>query len=296
MDQLSCIKAFVTIVNSGSLHKAAEKLDQTDAAISKKLSRLEDDLKLKLLERSRSGIKLTTVGEQYYMACKEALDKVEATQQFACFAAKTPKGELKVSCNRAIYEYAIASNLKSFLIKYPHILLNISLSEKTPNFIENEIDILFGVSTSVLADYPSDLVQKRVATTKNVLCCTKTYVRKHGVPKKPADLLNLQYLCHRYKQHHPIIAFDNKIELTVEPFLILNDTQALIISALQDLGYIDVKEYAVKHYLKSGELINILPNYQKKEIILYVYYRNQIYLDPKIRAFLDFFTFSLEKN
>src|SRR3990167_3512981 len=130
MDKLVCIETFIEIVERGSLRKAAAALHQTEAGISKRLSRLEQSLKFKLLERGRSGLKLSDMGQQYFTACKEAMEKLEKVDQLMQTATTTPQGELKVTCNRFYAERYVMPKLNCFLKKYPKILLNFNITEQ----------------------------------------------------------------------------------------------------------------------------------------------------------------------
>ena len=288
MDQLGAIKAFIYIVEQGSLHAAAEKLHQTDAAISKKLSKLEASLDVQLLERGRGKLNLTEIGQQYYTVCKEALDKILTTKHLIQQVTATPKGELKVNCVKYnAYRY-IMPKLKSFLKKYPDIRLSLTLSEHIPNFSKREADIFFGLAMPI-PDQEDNLIRKKIGQTRDILCASPAYLNKVGYPDKPKDLTTLNYICHMARRPIDVITFDNGLELNVKPYLTCDDTDTVINAALQNLGYIYTKEYMIENYLKTKKLIEILPKYKKIQLPIYVYYRHHTYPDPKIKAFLDYF-------
>lgn len=289
MDQLGCINAFICIVEQGSLHAAAQKLHQTDAAISKKLSKLEYSLSVQLLERGHGKIKLTDIGQQYYTLCKEAIEKIATAEQLIQQVREIPRGELKVSCvKHNAYRY-IMPKLKEFLIKYPEIQLTLTISERIPDLSHNEVDILFGIAMP-LPDQDNNLVRKKIGLTRDIFCATPSYLNEVGQPQKPKDLATLRYICHTARRPINILSFDNGLELQVQPFLKLDDHDTVVNAALQDLGYIYVKEYMVLDYLKSGQLIEILPRYKKAQLPIYVYYQYNTYHNPKVQAFMKHFT------
>ena len=288
MDQLACINAFICIVEQGTLHAAAKKLHQTDAAISKKLSKLEASLNVVLLERGHGKLKLTDIGNQYYFLCKEATEKILSAGQFIQEVTRVPKGELKISCVRYNYCRYIMPKLKSFLKKYPGIQLTVNVSERIPDFSQGEADILFGIAMPI-PDQENNLVRKKIGLTRDILCATKSYLKKAGSIKTPRDLIRLKYICHAARKPLNIISFDNGEELQIQPFLKFDDREIVVNAVLQDLGFMYVKEYMVEEYIRTKQLIEILPKFTKTTLPIYIYYRYQAYPDPKVRVFLDYF-------
>jgi DNA-binding transcriptional LysR family regulator len=288
VDQLACINAFICIVEQGSLHAAANKLHQTDAAISKKLSKLEVSLNVRLLDRGHGRLRLTDIGQQYYSLCKEAAEKIILAKQFIQQVTVVPKGELKVSCVRYNYCRYIMPKLKTFLKKYPEIQLTVNVSERIPDFSQREADVLFGIAMPIPGQ-EENLVRKQIGLTRDIVCATTTYLKKIDHLKKPKDLVNLRYICHTARKPINLLSFDNGCDIEVQPFLKFDDHEIVVNAALQDLGYIYVKEYMIEEYLKTRQLIEILPKYSKIQLPIYVYYRDQTYPDPKIRAFIDYF-------
>jgi DNA-binding transcriptional LysR family regulator len=287
MNYFSYIQAFVEIVEQGSLHRAAQKLSQTDAAISKKLSKLEKSLNLRLLERGRNIFKLTPAGQQYYDLCREIIVKLETAEQFIQEMTLTPQGELRVTCNAYNAKHYLQPKLKKFLKKYPKILLNIDIAERVPDFSEPHMDILFGAG---LQNAAADLVRKKLTVSRDILCATPSYLANHAVPKKPSDLLQLDYIVHSQRNPIDTIYFDNGETITIKkPLLKFSVGAAAISAALDDLGFIYIKSYFVEQELKDKVLVELLPSYTRTKMPIYVYYRHQSYIDPKIRAFMDFF-------
>ena len=288
MDQLACINAFISIVEEGSLHAAAVKLHQTDAAISKKLSKLEASLDVLLLERGRGKFKLTDIGQQYYNVCKEALEKISDAKQLIQQVTVIPKGELKVGCVKHNASRYILPKLKDFLKEYPEIQLSLNVSERVPDFAAGEADIFFGLA-SPIPDQEENLIRKKIGVTRDIFCATPAYIKEMGQPQKPKDLTKLSYICHTARKPMDILSFDNGVELDIKPYLKFDDHDMIVNAALQSLGYIHAKEYMVEDQLQSGKLVELLPNYKKTQLPIYVYYRYQTYPDPKVRAFLEWF-------
>lgn len=289
MDQLACMKAFIEIVERGSLHAAAVQLCQTDAAISKKLTKLEKSLHSQLLERAPGKQMLTEVGQHYYYLSKEALEKIYLADSFARQTQAQPKGELTILLSRYLFPDLIAPKLKAFMQRYPDLHLRFNTAERTFNFEKEQVDILFAIAMP--PPNSQNLVRRKMHaySTRNVICATPAYLAMHGEPKKPKDLLTHRYLCHVGQYPFQIIYFDKDQELIVAPFLKFDETQTIIAAAKQHLGFIAVREFKVSAELNSGEFVEVLAPYNQSQVTRYSYYRKQAYPDPKINAFLNYF-------
>ena len=138
--------------------------------------------------------------------------------------------------------------------------------------------------------YHASLVQKRFLTTREILCATPKYLQEFGAPSKISDLKKLQYICHCTREPISSINIDNKQIIIDQSILRANNNDILIKAALQHIGYTYVKEFLVANELKKGALIEILPKLNKKQINVYIYYHYQKFIDPKNRAFIDYFS------
>jgi len=288
MAQLSYIKAFIEIVERGSIHAAACMLHQTDAAISKKLTKLEKLLNIKLLTRGPANQRLTEVGAHYYDVCKSALEKINAAESFIKNTHSTLEGELTILASKYLFAEIIAPKLEDFMLRYPALRLKFNTSERTINFENDNVDILFAIAMP--PPNQETLVRRKWKdSTRSVVCATSHYLEKYGMPNKPKDLLKHRYLCHRNQYPKNVITFDEGFELLLQPFLEFDETDSIVSAAKQHLGFIAVREFKVTQQLQSGEFVEILPQYNQNKVMRYSYYRQEAYPNSKIQAFLDFF-------
>ena len=287
MDKFICIETFIKSVGCGSFRKAASEMHQTEASISKRITRLESELGMKLLERNRAGLKLTDVGEHYYRICREGVASIALADQYVKSQKLAPSGQLKVVCNDFFSRCCIFPKLKSFLEKYPAIQLQVEILELLPDFSEHNMDILFGVGQPLMGNL--DVTQKRLMVTQEILLATPNYLKKYAI-KKPADLLQIDYIAHSHRQPVNKVLLDKGEEIYTTPTLSFNNSQSCIDAALQNLGFIYIKKYWAEEYLQSGRLIQILPKQTRNEVSVHAYYRSRVYPDSKIVAFLDFFS------
>jgi DNA-binding transcriptional LysR family regulator len=282
MNKLELAEALITVADCGSIYKASIKLNQTNAAISKKLTRLEEYLGNQLLIRNRKGISLTDAGQRYYHEAKLAIEQLK-TAEFAVKQNKDkPRGNLKVVCNQ-FYAEKILKKLPEFLKQFPGIHVNLEVDEILPDFNIKKMDILYGVSLAAT----DNVVRKKIAQTRYVLCASKAYLKSNS-PRSIAELMQHGFIAHSARNPSNMIDLDNE-QILIRPKLLLNSTSLIIEAALQGLGIIWTHEDMVHELLQKKALISILDEFTQKPIEVYAYYAYQKYKDPKIQVFLDFF-------
>ncbi len=278
------METFVLTSELGSLAAVARKLGLSPAAISKQLTRLEEELGLQLLIRSTRRIELTEIGENYSLQCRRILEEVEAASALIAQVKAMPHGLLKVVSGRHFASSYIVPHIKEFLAKYPKIELHLELAERLPDFNVEAIDVLIGMSVSATGN----AIQKRITTTSYSFCASPHYLQKFGTPEKPADLKNHRYITHSMRQPDNELVFQDKEVITVTPYIRVNDAQTMLNFALDGLGIVKLHHYVVKEHLKAGTLQALLITSNPSEIPIYVAYPQRRYIASKVRAFIDF--------
>jgi DNA-binding transcriptional LysR family regulator len=285
MSKLEQIEAFISVIQENSFVAAARKLDISTAAISRQVSRLEKNLGAQLLMRTTRQIALTEIGAEYYKHCQKALAEIREGDELILGAQAEPVGILNLTSNRHFANEYLIPHLAEFIKLYPKLILNLELAERFPDFTEENIDILFGVSL----EGPPNLVRKRITKTRYVLCASPDYLQKKGIPKTPDELINHDYITHSMRPDNYIYFRGNK-KISLQPILYLNDCQAMLECAIRGIGIVLLHDYIVRDAINKGLLIEILQPFQESEKAVYLYYQMQRYLQPKIRHCIDYFT------
>jgi DNA-binding transcriptional LysR family regulator len=287
MPDFSQIKTFVLIADLGSLAGAARKLGISPAAVSKQLTRLEEELGLQLLLRSTRRLELTEVGINYCLQCRRILDEVEAASALISQIKVVPNGVLKVVSGRHFAASYIVPHMKEFLLEYPQIELNLELSERIPDLKLEAIDVLIGMSISATGD----AIQKRISTTSYSLCASPEYLKQFGIPKKPNDLKNHRYITHSMRKPDNELLFRDKEVVSLTPYIRVNDAQTMLNFALEGLGIVRLHHYVVKKHLEKGSLHELLTAYSNdSNVPIYVAYPQHRFIASKVRCFIDFIT------
>lgn len=286
MSKLERITAFVNVVEENSFAAAARKQSQSTAAISRQVSQLEAELGAQLLQRTTRQITLTEIGLQYYQHVKKLLTDLGEAETSIAKSKNEATGTLSVMSSRYFAEEYIIPRLKKFMVQNPKLQIKLELAERYPDLIQEGIDLIFGVAM----EGALDLVRRRVATTRYVLCASPDYLAKKGQPKTPADLKKHHFITHSMRKPPNRLTFKNSKELFIEPVLSLNDSRAMRECALQGMGIVMLHDYMVTDAVREGHLVELLNKFQMPAQTVYLYYSPSRYLLPKIRRFIDFYT------
>ncbi|HUP30517.1 MAG TPA: LysR family transcriptional regulator, partial [Usitatibacter sp.] len=177
--------AFVKAVELGGFSIAAREMGLTPSAISKLVTRLEDRLGVRLLNRTTRRLALTPEGEAYFHRTQRILSEIdEAENEVARFRAQ-PKGLLRINVGTAFGMHQLTPALPDFLARYPEVKVDLTVTDRVVDLIEEGADL--GIRLGTLPD--SSLVARKICDLERVVCASPAYLRRHGTPKKPEDLL-----------------------------------------------------------------------------------------------------------
>jgi DNA-binding transcriptional LysR family regulator len=286
MNKLECINTFIAVVEENSFVRAAKKQRVSTAAVSRQITALEHALGVLLLNRTTRRLALTEMGMEYFQQCKKTLSELQAAEEAVLGSQKEATGVIHVMSTPYFAEKFILPRIELFMQQNPKLRIKLEVAERFPDLSTETIDLIFGISI----EGPPGLKQRKVMTTRYVLCASPDYLQKRGMPKTPADLTKHKYITHQMRVPDNVIAFDKNQEVYVEPTLWLNDSRLMRDCAIQGLGVVRLHDYFVNDALLNKKLIEILPQYNRTELPVFLYYQQSRYLLPKIRKFIDFFS------
>lgn len=284
MSKIEQLESFIKIVECGGLIRAAEALHLTPPALTKQMKVLEGNLGVALFHRIGRRLILTEIGQQYYEEAVRALQSLTQLERLIKTGKKEVSGILKIRSTQYFGHTYLFPRLGAFLERYPALRVNIELLEYPPDFIKDKVDIIYGVSISGQDNW----VQKKMGMTSYVLCASPAYLERFGTPQKIADLYQHRYLTHTGRYVENLVHFKNQ-DVTLLPYLWFNSYDGLFAAGLQGLGLIWVHRYAAEEHLQKGHLVEILPEEAAPPRPVYLQYLAAEYIDPKVRAFVDFF-------
>lgn len=286
MSKFDQIAAFIAVVEEQGFAAAARKQQVSTAAISRQVARLESELNVQLIHRTTRRISLTEIGARYYQQVKKTINDLYEAESAIADSQAIATGILTVTSSRYFARQHILPRLPEFMTLNPQLRVNLELAERFPDLVEEDIDLIFGMS---MDGHPS-LVRKRVADTRYVFCCSPSYLKQYGRPETPSDLKKHRYITHSMRKPDNLLAFKGNKEITVSPLLWLNDSRAMCDCAMAGMGIVKLHDYIVADAIQSGDLVEILSEFQDTLHPVYLYYQQSRYLQPKIRKFIDFYT------
>lgn len=288
MENLSDIAVFVQVIDRGSFTAAAEQLQLSKSVISKYVSRLEEQLGVRLLHRTTRRLSLTEAGQILYQRSQRGLEEIEAAEMEVSQLQQTPRGRLRFNCPMSFGILHIASALSEFRTEYPEVSIDMSMEDRTIDLVDEGYDLAIRIGE--LPD--SSLVARRLAPCKHVLCASPAYLKDHGTPRTPEDLRKhetLTYGYHDSPREWRLHAPDGRyINVPVNSTMHMNNSLALREAVLTGAGIMLTPTFIVGPDIQAGRLQQLLPNYRMLELSIYVVYPERKHLSPKVRAFVEF--------
>lgn len=262
------------------------------SAVSRSVSRLEDDLGIRLLQRTTRHLTLTEDGARFYDRCQQILAELEEAELEVKQSTVMPTGTLRLDLSVALGKMYITPRLPQLSNKYPDLKLNVSFSDRMVDLIEEGIDATIRVG----AGKDNRFVVHPLATTQLVTCAAPAYLQRAGIPKTPQDLKNHRCVNFIYPQTRQEFEWKFQqagqiVAMSVPSYLQFDDAEAVLEAGIQETGIIQAVRYIVAGAIARGELQPILNDYAPKlETPIAVIYPQRRYLSAKIRVFLEFMT------
>ena len=288
MDSLTDIAVFVRVVDSGSFTAAAARLHISKSVVSKYVTRLEDRLGARLLNRTTRRLSLTEAGRVFYERSRKGLADIEDAQAEVSRLQSEPRGILRLNAPMSFGILHVAPALPDFLKLYPEVTVDMNLDDRKVDVIEEGFDV--SVRISELPD--SSLVAKRIAPCRHAIVAAPSYLEQYGTPRKPEDLRDHNIITYRYQESaldwHFQTPSNKSTSVPVSGSLMMNNSLALRAALLEGVGIARTPTFVVGQDIQGGRLISTLRDYDTLEVTIFLVYPQRRHLSPKVRAFVDF--------
>ena len=288
MDRWMELELFARSVEFGSLSKAAELLEVSNATASRGLASLEHRLDARLVDRGSRRFTLTEVGEEFYERCKSILADMDEAASAANAAASNPVGVLRVTSSLSFCTMHIAPLLKEFRKRYPKIAVHVEANNRYLDIIEAGIDV--AVRTREYEVDPN-MTTRRLAHVRRALVASPSYLAEHGTPHTPEELARHHFLTYRYASSPDVLRLSchgDTRTVRVQPVLVSNDAAVVRVAALDGLGIIFPPVFNIHDDIQAGRLVPLLPGWELPPMSINLAYRNRQHLPAKVRVFVDF--------
>jgi len=288
-DRLNGMRVFAQVVEAKSFSAAAAKLGMSKSLASRHVSSLEHALSVKLLHRSTRKLSLTEAGSIFYEHCARIVQEAELAEQRLTRAQVEPSGLVRMTAVPAFAVRHVVPALASFRQKFPKIRVSLALTNRTVDLGDEGVDLGIRVS----AKLSPNLVARRLAANRSVLCASPAYLEHHGTPRRPEDLAAHEcvvfpplapkgvWTLRKGRRKHPV-----KVGGAIET----DDMEAVHAAVTAGLGIGILPVYMVGDALRRGQVVPLLRSYQAAaESAIYLVYLPNRTLPSRVRALIDFF-------
>jgi DNA-binding transcriptional LysR family regulator len=288
MQNLTDIAIFVKVVELSSFTAAAEALDMSQPVVSKSVTRLEEKLGARLLNRTTRRLSLTEAGSELYRRSVKALEEIENAELEVARFQTEPRGTLKVSAPMSFSILHLGATIQPFMERNPGVTIELSLDDRQVDLVEEGFDVAIRIGRL----QESSLVARKITPCRQVICASPAYLKKHGKPEAPEDLLEHNVIVYSFLSNaREWRLTDGGGELHVVPIKgSIHSNNGLVnrAAAVAGAGIVMLPTFYIGDQLRSGELKPILCQFKPVEIALYAVYPERRNLTPKVRAFVDF--------
>jgi DNA-binding transcriptional LysR family regulator len=234
---------------------------------------------------------LTPEGELYLAHARRILGEIDEMEEVLGTAKETPKGLLRVNATLGFGRNHVAPLISRFVRKYPQVDVQLQLSVDPPPLAEDSFDVCIRFGT------PPDarVIARRVAPNRRLLCASPAYLAKHGTPKVPRDLM--RHNCIGLRQGQEAYGVwrlasgrdrVNSEAVKIRGNLTTNDGEVAVNWVLDGHGILMRAEWDIERYLRSGRLVQVLPNYYTPDADINAVYPQRHQASARVRAFVDF--------
>ncbi len=287
MSDLNALLIFAKVVEATSFSEAARRLGMPISTVSRKVAELEDQLGVRLLERSTRQLRLTDVGADVLEHAQKGVEVSEAVDSVVSNQLAEVKGTLRFSAPPSIADSVLAPLVTAFQASYPQVHVHVLVTDRFVDHIAEGIDLVFRVGP--LED--SALIARKVLRYRHQLVASPEYLENVKAPRKPIDLLNHRLLAFSFWNPQNSWTFANgekKETITFHPYLAMNDYAGLANALVSGAGIGDLPPIVCPDLLKNGKLVEVMPNWRFRTVDVSVVHLGNRHIPRPVRLFKEF--------
>lgn len=285
---LNAFAAYAKVVETGSFTAAAEALKLSKSMVSRQISMLEDELGVRLLNRTTRKLNVTEAGAVVFERAARIVAEAEEAERDAVCIEGAVRGKLRVNAPMTFGIRELGPVMPKFIARYPELSIELELNDRRVDLMEEGFDVSLRISPLV----DSSLIARQLAPVRRLIVGTPAYFEKHGMPKHPRDLADHTFILYTQVQRPELLemqdAAGKRIQVEVKGPLLCNNADAAnaVLMAGQALSV--SPDFISYEALRSGALVSVLDEWQAPPLTLHVIYPHTRHLSAKVRAFVDF--------
>ncbi len=286
MDTVQSMKVFVRVAQRSGFAAAARDLRLSPAAVTKHIAALEARLSTRLLDRTTRQVSVTEAGRVYLERCLECLQALEDADGSVVALAKEPRGLLKVTAPVDFGQSLLPAVLAAFMEAQPGITVDLRLSNRSFDLVEEGIDVAVRFARSLDGQY----VARPLALSRLAVWGAPSYFRKYGRPRAPDDLASHRNLV--FAEPHCLDEWvfqrgSKKKQVKLNAVMTSNNGEALRLAAHRGVGLGIFPSFMTQSDFKAGLIEPVLLDWSLPEFRVYAIYPHRRFVSPKVRVFVD---------
>lgn len=288
MDRIDLLRIFTRVVECASFTRAANTLQIPRSSVSTAVAELEALVGARLIHRTTRSVAATQDGSAFYERCVRLLADFEETEGLFRQEATRPHGTLRVSVPGRLGRLVIAPTLPAFLARYPDIEIDLSVTDRAVDLVQDSFDLVLRVGP--LQD--SGLIARKIGDLTLVNCASPAYLETHGTPVAIADLA--RHFAVRYAspttgriEDWEYVESGEVRSLAMQGRVSVNSAEAYIACCLAGLGLIQVPAFDVRDHLVAGELIDVMPALRAAPMPMTLLYSHRQHLSRRLQVFIE---------
>ena len=286
IENISALRSFVAVVESGSFSEAGVRLNVVPSTVSKHVSLLEEKLHGQLLQRSTKHVSVTEFGRRFHEHCLAILNEVALAEVDLSEFQQEPQGNLRVAAGPVLGSHYLPALVASFLARYPRVSLDLRLNPETVDLIDNGIDVAIRISSNL---HPS-LVAIKLAPNIRTICASPGYIARHGRPATPQDLVRHNCILSSdaaKSAKWPFMGVNGEDFVAVSGNVIINQGDVYRQVVLEGVGIGHIGRFLAYEDIRAGRLLELFPGHHIAASYIYAVYPQARNLSLKARAFID---------
>jgi DNA-binding transcriptional LysR family regulator len=295
MDRFHVMAVFVAVAEEESFAAAGRRLRMSPPAVTRAVADLEERLGVRLLTRTTRLVRTTDAGARYLEDARRILHEADEADEAAAGINATPRGHLAVTAPALFGKLYVMPIITAYQRTFMETTVSALFVDRVVNLLDEGLDV--GLRIGSLPD--SSLRAIRVGQVRRVICAAPGYLKKHGLPKTPADLAGHQIIAATAVSAGSEWTFANgkqKIGVKLNPRILVNTNDGALEAAKDGFGLTRLISYQVASELASGKLKTVLSEYEEAPLPIHVIHREGRHGSAKVRSFVDMAVEKLRAN
>ena len=291
MDRFLAIDAFVRVAESQSFAEAARQMRVSRSVVTARIQQLEEFVGAPLFHRNTRSVRLSELGRAFLRDCIELVGRTNEVVDQMREVTTSPAGRLRVHALPGFVLGHLATVLQQFQARYPQIVLEMVVNDAAIDPVKEGFDC----ALQIFPPRSEELIARRLFAVRRVFCASPEYVRRHGTPRHPRDLMGHRLGWYSGYPTRERLAFHGAAEtvaLELKPVLLTNSVHLLREYALEHAGIVCVPTLVASDGVLSGELKLVLADYPLSAFWLSVFHPASVRSSLKLKLFLEMLTAS----